>query len=626
MKKLLVVGLLVVEGFIFANIAHSQGEFETEYDVAYDVQESGITKVTQEISLTNLNKDFYAAEYTLIIGSPRVANIEAFDSQGAVKKEVESGEINTRIHLVFNDQVVGQGKVLNWTLKYDSLDTAVKSGQIWEVNIPRLSPREEIKRYDVTLTVPASFGPLMYVSPEPIKSPFVFNKEQIEGGGASAAFGDYQLFSFDLKYHLKNPRTLTGIATVALPPDILGRQEITLLELNPLPERVYQDEDGNALAEYKIPGRTVLEVRTRGTARIFNNSIDPKGGGSFAKLPAKLVEKYTRSQPFWEIESPEIQAVVKTLVDRKKSVSENARTIYDFVVEKLTYDKERRGSGYLERKGATRALNEPDSVVCMEFSDLFIALARAAGIPARELNGYAYTSDNVLKPLSIEFTTSDVLHSWAEFYDPFYGWVAVDPTWGSTTNGLDYFSRLDTNHFVFAVKGVSSEEPLPAGAYKIDSETEGDVVVGFANPNDVLPEYQAELIAEFVGNRSVRVKNSGQKTAFGVRADLQSEALNVGLGRENNLGDVLPGQEKEYQISLHSPQFKLKADGNLKLTLTYQNFDGEVQTAEFTQQTSVYPLKYLAVLLLVPPLGLSGFFVFRYLFQRKRKSTAGEAL
>ena len=44
-------------------------------------------------------------------------------------------------------------------------------------------------------------------------------------------------------------------------------------------------------------------------------------------------------------------------------------------------------------------------------------------------------------------------------------WRQIDPTWGSTTR-RDYFSTLDTSHIIFAIKGLSSETPYPAGAYK----------------------------------------------------------------------------------------------------------------------------------------------------------------
>ena len=607
-KWLAVVATLVVArpSSVFA-----EGEFSTSYDVIYEVLETGETQVTQNISLTNKTKDYYASEYTLVIGSPRVQGIVATDPNGTLKTDIQIQEDSTQIHVTFNSPVVGLDKTLNWTLKYKSLDTAVKSGQVWEVNIPRLSPQAEIESYNVTLLTPLSFGPLMYISPEPVnQSPFAkasgdlrqftFSKEQLEQGGASAGFGEYQLFSFSLKYHLHNPGAFSGLATIALPPDILARQEIIFESLEPAPQKIYTDEDGNYLADYKLSGGQKLDIEFKGLARIFNQPINPREGGSFAKIPTPLIENYTKQQPFWEVDHPEIQNQAKVIVDRRKTVAENAWAIYDFVSQRLTYNKE-VGASYTDRGGAVLALNEPQNVVCMGFTDLFVALARAAGIPARELNGYAYTSDNVLKPLSIEFRGSDVLHAWPEFYDPHFGWVAVDPTWGSTTNGLDYFSKLDTNHFVFAIKGLSSEEPLPAGAYKLDADTDGDVQVGFSS--STLSDWQpANLEVNFeIGQTNIaglpltgkiRVKNTGQRTAFGVRANVSGVnglAIDIALGKENRLGDILPGQEKEFRVSLHAPRLNVRADDALKLTLTYKNFDDEVQSAEFEHPVSVYP-------------------------------------
>jgi len=609
MKKLFFVALFFILHSLFpffAGTAYAEGEFVTTYEVTYEVLESGETQVTQNISLTNKTKDHYASEYTLTIGSPRVTEIAATDPNGLLETTVEICDDSTKIKVTFNAPVVGLEKTLDWTLKYKALDTAVKSGQIWEINIPRLSPRAEIESYEVILKVPESFGPLMYISPTPLKQEniktlkqFTFGKDQIELGGASAAFGEYQLFSFDLKYHLQNSEAFSGVATIALPPDILGRQEIIFESLEPEPVKIYKDGDGNYLADYRLSGGQKLEVEFKGLAKIFNQPIDPSAGGAMAKIPADLIENYTKQQVFWEVDHPQIQNQAKTIVDRHQTVAENARAIYDFVSQRLSYDQGSRAN-YTDRAGAVQAMDEPQKVVCMGFTDLFIALARAAGIPARELNGYAYTSDNVLRPLSVEFRGSDVLHAWPEFYDPHFGWVAIDPTWGSTTNGLDYFSKLDTNHFVFAVKGLSSEEPLPAGAYKLDSETEGDVKVGFADPTIQLFAHSAiSLDVNFDLGRTniaglplmgkIRVKNTGQRSAFGVKADIKSLAFDIALGKENQLGDILPGQEKEFRVSLHAPRFNLRADDLLKLSLVYKNFDDEVQFAEFEHSVSVYP-------------------------------------
>ncbi|NCC70435.1 hypothetical protein EOM09_02540, partial [bacterium] len=44
-------------------------------------------------------------------------------------------------------------------------------------------------------------------------------------------------------------------------------------------------------------------------------------------------------------------------------------------------------------------LNLPNSSICTDFTDLFITLARAKGIPAREVQGFAYTNNSKIKPI-----------------------------------------------------------------------------------------------------------------------------------------------------------------------------------------------------------------------------------
>ncbi|MFO0930765.1 MAG: transglutaminase-like domain-containing protein [Gemmataceae bacterium] len=56
---------------------------------------------------------------------------------------------------------------------------------------------------------------------------------------------------------------------------------------------------------------------------------------------------------------------------------------------------------------------------CTEHALLFVALARAAGVPAREVGGLAYLRGS--KPLF-------GWHAWAEVHDG-HQWVSVDPTW-----------------------------------------------------------------------------------------------------------------------------------------------------------------------------------------------------
>lgn len=81
--------------------------------------------------------------------------------------------------------------------------------------------------------------------------------------------------------------------------------------------------------------------------------------------------------------------------------------------------------------------------VCDELTNLFIALNRALGIPARFVSGIAYT-DSELFPERWGF------HGWAEVYFPGYGWVPFDVTYGQ-------FGFVDAGHIKMAETADISE-------------------------------------------------------------------------------------------------------------------------------------------------------------------------
>jgi hypothetical protein len=105
----------------------------------------------------------------------------------------------------------------------------------------------------------------------------------------------------------------------------------------------------------------------------------------------------------------------------------------------------------------------------------------------------------------------------------------VDPTWGNTTKGMDYFTSLDFSHVAFAVKGIDSEYPIPAGGYKFNKESK-DVEVSFAKSSefdekkniqitDNLPNFSFPKI-DIQG--TVKIKNSGNVAYSNVTVDVRS--------------------------------------------------------------------------------------------------------
>jgi len=112
--------------------------------------------------------------------------------------------------------------------------------------------------------------------------------------------------------------------------------------------------------------------------------------------------------------------VVKELADKivagKSTVLERARAIYDWTVENMYRDPDTIGCG----KGDVCYLLLKPGGKCTDISSVFIALCRAAGVPAREVFGL-----RLGKQAEQDITTWQ--HCWSEFFLPGHGWVPADP-------------------------------------------------------------------------------------------------------------------------------------------------------------------------------------------------------
>jgi hypothetical protein len=139
---------------------------------------------------------------------------------------------------------------------------------------------------------------------------------------------------------------------------------------------------------------------------------------------AALYKTFTRSEELIESDASEIAAKAQSLCNDAVNIHEKAVRIYNFVISYLRYDPQE------DERGALWALRNRIGD-CSEYSYLFVALCRAAGIPARIQAGFGFHD--------LKETTADG-HMWAEYYLPDYGWIPVDPTW-------QLLDTMDQKHF-----------------------------------------------------------------------------------------------------------------------------------------------------------------------------------
>lgn len=508
MLRRLVFTLFVFLFFLLPGVVQAQEQFFIDVEATYDVQETGITKVIHRVTLENAFSTLYAKSYVLRLENINPINPTAYEGQKKLPLNFKKEENNTLLEVTFDDALVGKGKSRTFSVEFEEDDFATRTGEVWEISIPRLSEENSFRSYTVNLIIPKSFGNRAYISPEPLrvisdpqKDFYQFTKEMVQKSGITAGFGEFQVFSFSLIYHLENPLNKRAETQIAIPPDT-AFQKVYYDSIEPQPTNVKKDEDGNWLAVFLLEPRQRIDVTVTGSVQIF---------ASPRKLPGAKIPSSTdlASTEYWQTDNPQIK--------RLATILKTPKAIYEYVVNNLIYDYERVRPN-VERLGAVKALQNPSNAICMEFTDLFIALARSAGIPAREINGYAYTENPEIQPLSL---VADVLHAWPEYWDEEKSaWIPVDPTWGSTTGGADYFTKLDLRHFTFVIHSKDPQKPYPPGSYKLGPNPQKDVYVKFGQlPQErrVSPKIFAEVktLIPFLGQKiSIKIKNPGPTALY----------------------------------------------------------------------------------------------------------------
>lgn len=166
-------------------------------------------------------------------------------------------------------------------------------------------------------------------------------------------------------------------------------------------------------ARGKAAPRLRLSYRARATERV-RKDFPADETASPEVIPVE-VRPYLRSTELIPTDG-KIGKIARKVTAGKKGTLAKARAVYGWVVENLSRDPRVRGCGL----GDVEVTLSKKSGKCADISSVFVAVARAAGVPAREVFGLR------LGKKDLDDITGGY-HCWAEFYLPGYGWVPTDP-------------------------------------------------------------------------------------------------------------------------------------------------------------------------------------------------------
>jgi transglutaminase-like putative cysteine protease len=177
-------------------------------------------------------------------------------------------------------------------------------------------------------------------------------------------------------------------------------------------------------AEFPTGVRPVLELTSRFATRDIAVDLS-KPRKAPAESPATLA-RFTAPTDLLPTDGV-VKSTSSAIVKGEGNDLGKARAIYEWIVENGYRDPKTRGCGV----GDVKFMLEHKALggKCADLNALFVALARAEGIPARDVYGIR-VAPSALGYASLGKGGGDITkaqHCRAEFYLPSHGWVPVDP-------------------------------------------------------------------------------------------------------------------------------------------------------------------------------------------------------
>ncbi len=220
----------------------------------------------------------------------------------------------------------------------------------------------------------------------------------------------------------------------------------------PAPKETVTDQWGQKFAHFELknlkPGESLnLTMTVRATLFAVRHHIDPNKVGGLRAIPREIKKKYLVDSSKFAIKHPSIQQHLKEALQGEKRPYWMLRKIARYIQDKMHYEL---AGGW----NIAPTVIDRGSGSCSEYTFVFIAMCRAAGIPARYVGSLVVRGDNA--------STDEVFHRWAEVYLPGYGWMPFDVQHGDKPSLEKQGDALGSlvNRFLITTWGGGASEHI----------------------------------------------------------------------------------------------------------------------------------------------------------------------
>jgi sugar lactone lactonase YvrE len=257
-----------------------------------------------------------------------------------------------------------------------------------------------------------------------------------------------------------------SLLAVAVPQELPNQKLLSDVKFSVTPARTSADRWGQPCALFELGSvgageKTEVSYSVKAKVSAIRYLIVPEKTGSLSDIPREIRQTYLADGVRYRTSSPYIKETVKKVVGDEKNPYWIMRKIYDFVIDRLEY--EMAGGWDVPEAVLTRGKGS-----CSEYTFSFVALCRAAGLPARYQGSIVVRGDDA--------SIDEAFHRWAQVYLPNYGWVPVDANRGDSPSPVGQAKGIGelANRFLITThSGGDSEHLLWGYNSQVSYRTDG---------------------------------------------------------------------------------------------------------------------------------------------------------
>lgn len=250
----------------------------------------------------------------------------------------------------------------------------------------------------------------------------------------AVVLGQGGIESFDIYYTVPSDRNSQKIAHP--------------IQYLPEPSSFEKDRWGQKIAVFHFenlePAQSVdVMMKVELEAYAIRYFIYPEDVGD--EIPDKIAKRYLADETKYDIHNPYIREIVENVAGEETNIYWKARKLFQYLIANMEY---KLAGGWNTAPTVLKRRNGS----CSEYSFSFIALCRAAGVPARYVGSLVVRGDDA--------SYDEVFHRWCEIYLPGFGWVPIDPNAGDRERPADQAAAFGgiANRFLITTEGGGSSE------------------------------------------------------------------------------------------------------------------------------------------------------------------------